>query len=270
MPNGRVAVVTGGASGIGHSTAKKFAQQGDLVIVADIQEEQGRKVAAEIAAAGGQAVFAPLDVASEQSVADLLAWSEREAGPVEVLVNSAGIIQNAITAQSMDMEAHDRIWRVNYRGTYLCCRLLGEAMLRRGKGVIVNLASINSFRTMPLPAYSPGKAAVKMLTEILAAQYGRQGVRVNAVAPTFTMTPTILARIESGHRDAESIRNSGSLKVLVTPEDVANAIAFLCSAEAAVITGVTLPIDAGWLVAQTYDAYPAPVEGAETLAAPLP
>ncbi len=268
MAEGRVAVITGGGSGIGHATAKKLAEQGDAVVVADIQEEHGRAVAAEITAAGGQAVFAPLDVASEQSVRELLEWSEREIGPTEVLVNSAGLIQNAVTAQALDMETHDHIWQVNYRGTYLCCRLFGDPMLRRGKGAIVNLASINSFRTMPLPAYSPGKAAVKMLTGILAAQYGSHGVRVNAVAPTFTMTPAIKARIESGLRDAESIRNSGALKVLVTPENVADGIAFLCSEQASVITGVTLPIDAGWLVAQTYEAYPAQVEGAEAFDIP--
>jgi NAD(P)-dependent dehydrogenase (short-subunit alcohol dehydrogenase family) len=259
----QAAVITGGASGIGHATASRMAREGYAVVVGDIQEEQGRAVAEEITAAGGQAAFRHLDVASEDSVEALAAWTEKEIGPVEVLVNSAGLIQNAVTAQAMDMETHDRVWQVNYRGTYLCCRVLGDAMLRRGRGAIVNLASINSFRTMPLPAYSPGKAAVKMLTEILAAQYGRHGVRVNAVAPTFTMTPTILARIESGHRDVEGIRDSGALKVLVTPEDVANGIAFLCSPGAAVITGVTLPIDAGWLVAQTYDAYPAEVEGAK-------
>ncbi len=186
MSKRRVAVITGGASGIGHATAKRLASLGDAVVVADIQQELGREVAAEIAAGGGEAVFAPLDVRSEESVAALLAWSEREVGPVEVLVNSAGIIQNAVTAQALGMEAHDHIWEVNYRGTYLCCRLFGAPMLRRRSGAIVNLASINSFRTMPLPAYSPGKAAVKMLTEILAAQYGPHGVRVNAVAPTYT------------------------------------------------------------------------------------
>jgi len=263
MPNGRIVIVTGGASGIGHATAKHFAREGDTVIVADIDEDLGRKAVDEITEAGGSAHFAALDVTSESSVTDLRTWCEREVGPPGVLVNSAGLIQNAVTAQAMDMEIHDRIWQVNYRGTYLCCRILGEAMLRRGEGSIVNLASINSFRTMPLPAYSPGKAAVKMLTEILAAQYGPRGVRVNGVAPTFTMTPTIKARIESGHRDAESIRASGALKVLVTPENIADGIAFLCSPGAAVITGVTLPIDAGWLVAQTYQAYPAAVEGSD-------
>lgn len=263
MSEQRVAVVTGGASGIGHAAAVRLAQEGCAVVVADIDEERGPAVADGIAAGGAHAVFRALDVTSQASVEALAAWVEAEVGPVDVLVNSAGLIENAETAQALELETHDRIWAVNYRGTYLCCRTLGEAMLRRGRGAIVNLASINSFRTMPLPAYSPGKAAVKMLTEILAAQYGPRGVRVNAVAPTFTMTPTILARIEAGLRDAERIRASGALKVLVTPEDVAHAIAFLCSEQAAVITGVTLPVDAGWLVAQTYEAYPAEVKGAK-------
>ena len=261
MADKRIAVITGGASGIGHATARKLAADGDRVVVADVQEDLGRQVADEINAAGGEAHFRPLDVTEEESVQALLDWTESELGPVEVLVNSAGLIQNAVTAQAMDMAHHDRVWAVNYRGTYMCCRLFGAPMLARGRGVIVNLASINSFRTMPLPAYCPGKAAVKMLTEVLAAQYGPQGVRVNAVAPTYTITPAIQARIDSGHRDPEAIRTSGALKVLVRPEHIADGIWFLCSPLAEVITGVTLPIDSGWLAAQTYEGYPATVEG---------
>lgn len=259
MTESRTVVVTGGASGIGEATVRAFAAAGDRVVIADIQEENGKRVAADLSDAGYPVRFVPLDVTDEQSVIDLQTTVGQSDGAIDILVNSAGLLQNAVSASGMDMEEHDRIWQVNYRGTFLCCRHFGKAMVGRGRGVIINLGSINSFRTLPLPAYCPGKAAIKTLTEMLAVDYGAAGVRVNAVAPGYTLTPNLAARIESGHRDQSAMEKCTALGIMVTPQDIADAILFLCSPAARAITGVTLPIDAGWMPAVTYKSYPSPV-----------
>jgi NAD(P)-dependent dehydrogenase (short-subunit alcohol dehydrogenase family) len=261
MTEPRIVVVTGGASGIGEATARRFAELGERVVIADVNTKRGEAVAEEIAKGGGTARFVDLDVTSEDAVKRVADGIEATDGPVDVLINSAGLLMNAITTRALDMETHDRIWAVNYRGTYLCCREFGERMAGRKRGWIVNLGSINSYRALPLPAYTPGKAAIKMLTELLACEYGRHKVRVNAVAPGFTLTPNLKARIDAGQRDQSGMEATAALGEVVLPEDVADGIVFLCSPQAKRITGVTLPIDAGWLAGVGYLSYPAEVDG---------
>lgn len=261
MTDSRIVLVTGAASGIGKATALTLAAGGDRVVVADLDADGAAETAEEVRSAGGAAESRGFDTAEEESVRELVADVESAVGPVYGLVHAAGILQNAMTSQVMDLDEHDRIWRINYRGTYLICRALGARMIARKAGAIVNLGSINSFAALPLPSYCVGKAAVKSLTEILAVEYGVHGIRVNAVAPTYTITPAIQARIDSGHRDPEAIRNSGALKILVRPQHIADGIVFLLSDQAAAITGVTLPIDAGWMAATTYNSYVAPIAG---------
>ena len=261
MTEQRIVVVTGDGNGIGAATARHFAAAGERVVVADIDEAAGNSVADGIVAAGGAARFVALDVTSEDAVKAASDAIEGDDGPVDVLVNSAGLLMNAISSRAIDLEFHDRVWKVNYRGTFLCCRVFGDRMAKRRRGWIVNLGSINSYRALPLPAYTPGKAAIKSLTEILASELGRYKVRVNAVAPGYTLTPNLKARIEAGDRDQSGMEATAALGEVVLPEDIADGIAFLCSDQAKRITGVTLPIDAGWLASVTYLTYPAEVEG---------
>ncbi len=154
MATSRIVVVTGGASGIGRAAAQRFGADGDHVIIADLNESGAAVVADTIVEAGGKARAIAIDVADEKSVG--LAAEEITAtdGPPEVLINSAGLLQDPVTSQALDMAEHDRIWQVNYRGTYLCCRAFGRIMADRASGAIVNLASINSYRVLPLPAYT--------------------------------------------------------------------------------------------------------------------
>jgi len=149
----------------------------------------------------------------------------------------------------------DLVLNINLKGSFLCSQQAAKQMMKQKSGAIVNIASITSFNAFPLPAYSPSKAAVKSLTELLSVEYGRAGVRVNAVAPTYTLTPAIKSRIQSGHRDPDSIKGAGALHVFVEPRHIADGIHFLCSDASEVITGVTLPIDAGWLAARGYNHY---------------
>ncbi len=261
MAEGRLAVVTGGASGIGRATALRLAQAGDRIVIADVNEAEGEAAAAEIEAAGGAASFMALDVADEAQVEDVFDRIAADIGPVGVLVNSAGLLENAATTGKADYERHKRIWSVNYDGTFLCSRKAAAAMADAGKGAILMLGSINSFRALPLPAYNPGKVAIKGLVELMAAELGPKGIRVNGVAPGYTMTAPIAEKIAAGLRDPKAIMASCALDHFVTPEDIAEAIFFLCSDAARAITGVMLPVDSGWLAASTYNHFPAVPDG---------
>jgi NAD(P)-dependent dehydrogenase (short-subunit alcohol dehydrogenase family) len=252
----RIALVTGAASGIGRATAKRLAAGGDVVIVADVNEDGGARVVADIAGAGGNAQYRHVDVADEASIAALVRDVEQRVGPIGVLVNSAGVLQNVADIATFDLAEHDRVWAINYRGTYLCCRAVAPRMAERRDGSIVNISSTSALGAMPLIAYGPGKAAVQNLTAILAVELGPDNVRVNAVVPGYVLTEQMQARIDAGKRDPRSMRLHSALGRMVAPEDVANGIHFLCSDAASCITGVALPIDAGYLAAVTYLHHP--------------
>ena len=252
MQQKHVAVITGGASGIGEATARKFAADGYAVAILDQNAPAGAKVAASL---GEGARFYACDVTDADQLAALAATVEAELGPVEVLVTSAGLIPNCEGIMDMDMAAHERMWQVNYHGTVHACRAFARQMIPRQRGAIVTLGSINSRMPLPIPAYNMGKAAIERLTQLLAVELGRHGIRVNSVAPTYVMTPPLRAKVQSGQRDMNKIMAVHALKHLPEPSDIANAIAFLCSHQAASITGVLLPIDAGWLAAVSYRTY---------------
>ncbi|WP_029352888.1 SDR family oxidoreductase [Bosea sp. 117] len=252
--SGNVVVITGGASGIGEATAKRFAAAGWTVVIGDIDETRGRAVAAEIAAGGTRCDFHRLDVSSEEEVERFATTVSTDHGPVAALVNSGGVLQNAVRVTKMPIEEFDRILDINVRGTLLVGRAFATRMVEAGRGSIVNLCSLTTFHPWPQPAYGVSKAGVKMLTEIMAAELGPQGVRVNAVAPGYTLTPAMKARIDRGERDPSTVIARSALRRFVEPHEVAEAIYFLSSPLAGAITGATLPIDCGWLVYTSYSA----------------
>jgi NAD(P)-dependent dehydrogenase (short-subunit alcohol dehydrogenase family) len=243
----RVTVITGGASGIGHAAARKFASAGDLAVIADLSEGSGLEVVKEIEAAGGRAAFRKLDVADAGAVRAAAEAIEAQHGPVDVLINSAGILQSATPLERFEDDEHDRIWQVNYRGTYLCCRYFGVRMARRRSGAIVNIASTSGIMHLPMLAYGPGKAAVISLTGSLGVELGRQGVRVNAVAPGPVLTPIQQRNIQAGTRDPRLMAAGTAMNRWVKPEEIADGLYFLASPAASANTGVTLPIDCGLL-----------------------
>ena len=245
-----VAVVTGGASGIGAACCRELAQRGYKVAVADLDEAAAARVAAEI---GGMA-FA-VDVADEASAEALAERVERALGPVDALVNSAGVIQVPLPPETLPMSSWDHVVRVDQRGTYVACVAFGRRMAVRGRGAIINIASVAGMRSMPLHSYAPAKAAVISMTECLAAEWGRSGVRVNAVSPGYTRTPALQGAIDRGQRDPTSLENNSALGRMVEPEEIAKAVAFLAGSDAAAITGINLPVDAGWLVATSWHTY---------------
>ena len=256
MADARTAVVIGGTSGIGHAIALRFAEDGFRLAVSGRDEARGAAVVAACEAAGAPAArFFRTDVGDAASVGALARGVEEAFGVPHVVVNCAGMLQSGKRVLDQDLDEDAAMWRVNYRGTLLGCQVFGRLMSAAGRGAILNVGSLASFAPLSLPAYTPGKHAVLALTEILAAELGPQGVRVNAVAPGYTLSDGLKARIARGERNPDAIQATTALRRFVDPRDVAEAALFLCSERAASITGVTLPVDAGWLVQAPYAQY---------------
>ena len=251
----KLAVVTGGASGIGEACARRFAADGYRVVIADINAPRGGEVVAELKSKGHQAYLYVIDLGRDADVATFAQRVKEEHGVPDALVNSGGILQNAVRFLEMDMAEFDRIWQINVRSTVVVSREFGAQMCEAGSGSIINLCSLTTFRAGAQVGYAAGKASLKILTEIMAAEFGPKGVRVNAVAPGYTLTPAMQDRIDKGERNPEAVIERTALRRFISPAEAANAIAFLCSPDASAITGITLPIDAGWLATTAYQAY---------------
>jgi len=245
----RIAVITGGTSGIGLAFARELAARGAQIVLLD-RDQRTADVARELDATGYIA-----DVTDDEAMQQCAEKIEAEVGPVEILVNSAGIIQQPLRPDQLPMKIWDDVIRVDQRGTYLTSVVFGKHMARRGHGAIVNIASIVASRSVPLHAYAPAKAAVVAITECLAAEWGPSGIRVNAVSPGHTLTPALQDAIDKGERDIATLERNNALGRMVQPVEVARAVAFLASSDAGAITGVNLPVDCGWLVTGSWHSY---------------
>lgn len=247
---GRVAVVTGGASGIGGACVRLMAARGARVVVADLNAEAAAKMAAEV---GGVAMG--VDVRDADAVQALADRVEREVGPTDIVVTSAGIVQPPLPPEDLPLELYDNVVAVNLRGTYLTARAFAAYMLKRRSGAIVTISSVTAERSTPLHAYAPTKAAVTNLTMGLASEWGRAGIRVNTVEPGYTRTPALQDQIDRGYRDPTLLEENSALGRMVEPEEIARAVGFLVSDEASAITGIALPVDAGYFCAGSWHPY---------------
>jgi NAD(P)-dependent dehydrogenase (short-subunit alcohol dehydrogenase family) len=246
----RVAVVTGGASGIGEACARRLAGGGATVVIADRTEARGTQVAADIGGA-----FVALDVSDADAIERAAAHVESTIGPVALLVTSAGILQPPDPPDTLPIDVWDNVMRINLRGTYLTCRAFAAAMLTRREGSIVTVASVTALMSTPLHAYGPGKAAIASLTQSLATEWGRSGIRVNAISPGATRTPALAVAAGRGERNVDALIEASALGRLVEPAEIAESVAFLLSARASAITGINLVVDAGWVAAGTWYTY---------------
>ena len=242
--DGRVAIVTGGAGGIGAATARLLTARGAKVVIADIAEDAAQALAAQLPAA----LALPLDLEHQSSIKAMIAATVAHYGRLDILHNNAALLGPDIAARDGDVEAMDtdlwdRTYRVNVRGTMIACR---EALphLRATRGCIVNTVSNLALQGhMIQAAYSSSKAALIQLTRAIAASHGRFGVRCNAVAPGMTTTPALIAAFPPPLRrvvEDETLRPQ-----LGEPEDIAQAVAFLASDAARNITGQVLVSDGG-------------------------
>ena len=249
---GKVAIVTGGASGIGRATGLLFGEHGASVVVADLSQEAADKTAVEIAATGAQSVGMALDVTSADSVKSVVAQTLDRYGSISILVNSAGLNPRMPAVADKDEEAvWDAVIDVNLKGTYLACRHAAEAMVASGGGSIINLSSIMGLvgytgRTgSGFSPYNPSKGGVLLLTKNLAVDLAPQGVRVNCINPGFVETPFTAALTSDPEQNAALI-DLHPIGRLAQPEEIANCALFLASDESSFVTGAPLIVDGGY------------------------
>lgn len=240
---GKRILVTGGSSGIGLVSARRFVELGAQVFLIDLNADA---LAAEAQAMGAQGV-ATADVTDEQACEAAVFSACQSLGWLDGLFHCAGISDQVTPAIDLDVDTWQRIVNVNLRGSFLMCRTVGRAMLERGSGSIVNVSSVNGLNGIPRRnAYGPAKAGVAMLTRNLASEWSHQGVRVNAVAPGYIATPMIDQLARDHKIDVDRIERRTPMGRLGHPEEVANAAAFLLSAAASYVSGVILPVDGGF------------------------
>jgi NAD(P)-dependent dehydrogenase (short-subunit alcohol dehydrogenase family) len=245
--NGKVAVVTGGGSGIGEATAKRFAVEGARIVVLDRDVEGGERVTREIREAGGEAAFLRAEVAIEAEALALAPFAIERFGALHILVNNAGARVYGPVTEATE-ESWDHILGVNVKALGFCAKAAIPEMAKAGGGAIVNVSSMNAIKGRSgMAQYDAIKAAVLGLTRALAHDHAAQGVRVNAVCPGPTITAFHLKRAaERGVSEAElRARPIGLLKRSAEPREIAAAILFLASDEASYVTGATLMVDGG-------------------------
>ncbi|WP_238446907.1 SDR family NAD(P)-dependent oxidoreductase [Azohydromonas australica] len=237
-------MVLGGANGIGAATCTLLRERGWRVVVADIDVSAAQALARDIGAAALQ-----LDLCDAAAVGQAATAIEERHGALYAMVNSAAVFQPQQPPETLPLQTWDRIVDLAYRGTYVGNVEFARRMAAHGEGSIVNVSSMVGQRPNHGHAYYSAKAAVNMLTEGMAGEWGRSGVRVNAVSPGFVAVPRMVANIREGRRYAVSPAEVSALGRLVEPLEVAQAIAFLLSDQASAITGANLRVDAGVLAA---------------------
>lgn len=252
---GKVAAVTGAASGIGQSVALLLARQGARVFVLDVDAAGGTETVARITRTSGDASYVACDVASAPAVARAFSEIERVAGRLDILVNNAGIAHIG-NLESTTEDDFERVYSVNVKGVFFCLRAAAPLMLRSGGGAIVNLSSIAALVGLENRfAYSATKGAVQAMTLSVARDYLTRNIRCNAVCPARVHTPFVdgfLSRHYPGReRDMfDQLSAAQPIGRMATPDEVAALVLYLCSDEAAFVTGCTYPIDGGVLSAR--------------------
>ena len=248
---GKVAMVTAAGAGIGRASAMTMAARGASLCVTDILIERAEEVAQEIVDAGGVATACLCDIGEEDSIRDAVAHAVASFGKLDVLHNNAAALSEKVVAGDTDLlsipvDVWDEVMQVTLRGTMLGCRYAIHEMRKVGGGSIINTSSIYGIRAANrLPAYSVSKAAVNMLTEVVATAHGRENIRCNAVAPSMIRTKTLERYVAREIMDYNE--DAALLPRLGMPQDIGNMVAFLASDDASYLTGQVFPVDGGTL-----------------------
>jgi len=245
---GKVALVTGGASGIGQATALAFAREGAAVVVADMAGDAGEETARSIQQSGAQSIFVQADITNVSQVQAMVQRIEDAYGRLDFALNSAGIDGTRARTAEYPEDTWRQVLEVNLTGVFLCMKYEIPLMLRHHGGVIVNMASVAGLAGFPAhAAYTASKHGVIGLTRTAALEYARAGIRVNALCPTYTRTP-MLERMIQAQPDLESrLQARVPMGRLASPEEIAAAAIYLCTDSAAFITGQALVMDGGIL-----------------------
>jgi NAD(P)-dependent dehydrogenase (short-subunit alcohol dehydrogenase family) len=242
--DGKVAIVTGGAGGIGRAYCRALSAAGASVIVADLDEAGAQQTADELATDGLAATAAAVDITGVDSVATMVDVARAAYGGVDVLVNNAAIIDMPYTPlATYPLEWWERGFRINVTGALICTQAVVPAMLERGGGKIVNQASSGAFTAAG--AYGIGKLALVGLTVALAKELGPQGIHVNAIAPGMVDTEAALKSVPADSPLRERMRTTAAVKAFGQPEDLCGALLFLVSSASDWMTGQTLNVDGG-------------------------
>ncbi len=240
----KVAIVTGGGSGIGRATARLFAKEGAKVVVADFKSESGQETVLLIRDSAGEACFVQVDVSDSNQVQQMVEATLSAYGGIDILFNGAGVLAFG-TALDTDEKIWNRVLSINLTGTFLCCKAVLPHMIKRGGGSIINVSSSTGAHDAKgnTAAYVASKGGVTLLTKAMAIDHARANVRVNAIAPGPTDTPMLRGVLSPRERD--EFAATFPMGRLGRPEELANAALFLASDESSFVTGSIVAVDGG-------------------------
>lgn len=242
---GRVVVITGGSQGIGEACARRLVHDGAAVALWDLADAAGEKLGAELIAAGGQALYCHCHVAKKDEVEAALAATLARFGHVDGLVNNAGIFKAAPFLEVSEAD-WDAVIDVNLKGHFLVGQAVAREMVKRRRGAIVNMSSVNGTLTIPtIASYNASKGAINQLTRVMALSLADQGVRVNAVAPGTIATELARASVLTSDEARQRIMSRTPMKRLGEPGEIADVVAFLLSDAASYVTGEIVVVDGG-------------------------
>jgi NAD(P)-dependent dehydrogenase (short-subunit alcohol dehydrogenase family) len=246
---GKVAIITGGANGMGRSTAELFAREGALVVVGDVDDAAGARLSGEVAAAGGTLVFQHCDVSVEAEVAALVGTAEERFGRLDTIFNNAGIEQPVTPSTEVSEALFERVIGINLKGTFFGCKHAIPAMLRNGKGTIVNNSSVSAFANVGGNlSYAASKGAVMSMTRVLAIEYAARNIRVNAINPGVIDTDmNVRNKLRAANQDGWLERSMAVTPMgrMGTGAEIAETVLYLASDQSSFVTGIGLLIDGG-------------------------